>query len=241
MLKKGWTRLKYDFGAKDILLAFSGNRGFHIYVRDENIMQLNGNERKILLEYILGSGFDYEMLFNINGQKIVGPKPTESGYRGRFARKTIEMIKNNKAFAKNFGRDENEINDFLDGIENGLWSKTRKRNIIEKLKPVSDAITIKESFIDPPVTYDLSKLMRVVNSLHGSTGFRVLPIKDIDAFNIQDAYAFSDEKIEIVASDDIEPNKVIDLKEKIKKGGILKVPLYAAIFLVCQKKAIIKI
>ncbi len=228
--------LKEDFGAKDLLIAFSGHRGFHVYVRDEVFQALKSDERKAIVEYVTGRGFDYALLFYQEGNKIIGPKPTENGYRGRFARKTIEML-NDKNFSKHFGKTNEEIEAFKEGITKGLWSKTKKRNVIKNLKLISDLITIKESHLDLPVSYDLTRLMRLVNSLHGSTGFIVLPIKSIDKFSIEKAYAFSDEKVKVKILVDIAKEDLVDLKD-LKKDEIKLLPLYAAVYLVCQKKAV---
>jgi DNA primase small subunit len=225
--------LKEDIGANDIHINFSGNRGFHVYVRDDNIATLNSEERKKILEYITGKGFDYTLLFEKIDNKLIGPKITDKGFRGRFAKEAITMLQNNEKFSKLFAKDKLSLYKFIEGIKDGIWNRTSVKNIIEKLKPVSELITIKESFIDGPVTYDLTKLMRLTNSLHGSTGFRVLPIKNIEKFEIDKAYAFSDEPVKVKIIENTGKHELVGI-ENLKKDQVLNLPLYAAVYLECK-------
>jgi DNA primase small subunit len=58
--KKLITFLTSDFGfdEKSINLVFSGGRGYHIHVRHPNILNLESNERREVVDYITGRGLD---------------------------------------------------------------------------------------------------------------------------------------------------------------------------------------
>jgi DNA primase small subunit len=49
-----------DFGVapESADLYFSGGRGYHVHVRDEAFLALNSPERRELVEYVMGAGFD---------------------------------------------------------------------------------------------------------------------------------------------------------------------------------------
>src|SRR3989338_3683987 len=69
-----------DFGIskKEIILVFSGNRGYHIHVRDTDYLGLGSEERRELAEYANGIGLNYLNFFDVSGPKralrIIGPK-----------------------------------------------------------------------------------------------------------------------------------------------------------------------
>lgn len=48
------------FGFKDMMMTFSGSRGYHIHVRDECIQNLNNHERQQIADYIWKWGVDID-------------------------------------------------------------------------------------------------------------------------------------------------------------------------------------
>lgn len=54
-----------DFGFQegDISIVFSGGRGYHVHVRDPRVMTLESAERREIVDYVCGTGFDYESMF----------------------------------------------------------------------------------------------------------------------------------------------------------------------------------
>jgi DNA primase small subunit len=231
--------LKTEFGAKNMLMVFSGNRGFHIHVRDEQFQQLRSDERKRIVEYLKGDGFDYTLLFQEkDGGMITGPRPIDPGYRGRFAKKAIEIAKENpKKLYRIMSREQ--ADNFIRGVEQGIWSRLPVKDIIERMSVVAGALSMHAIAADGAVTYDISKLIRMPNSLHGSTGFRVMPLSNPDKFEIDRAFAFSDEPINIRFLEDVDKIQILDADIKAKNGEERKVPLYLAVLLACQHKAII--
>ena len=79
-------------------------------------------------------------------------------------------------------------------------------------------------------------------SIHGKTGFQVVPltIDDLKEFNpLKDAIIFSDEPKKITVDIDGEFKfKLADEEFSVSSGG-LELPEYAAIYLFCQRKALI--
>ncbi len=231
--------LKGEFGIKKALRVFSGNKGFHIHVYDEEFRELGSEERRRIVEYVSGKGFDYTHLFSKReGGMIRGPKPSEGGYRGRFARKAIELAREQKSPLYNF-KSPSEREAFIKGVEEGIWSKIRAKNPIERFGVVVEHLGVAGIDVDGAVTYDIKRLIRMPNSLHGSTGFRVLPLKSFDDFDVEKAVAFSDEPVDVILKEDVKGVELLNWKEDGKKGEKKKVPLYIAVFLALKRKAII--
>ena len=93
---------------------------------------------------------------------------------------------------------------------------------------------------DEPVTTDVKRLIRMPTSLHGKTGFRVVPLeidelKSFDPFSNALAFGSEPVKIKIIAK---EPVKFrLGTKHFNMKPGVFEVPEFAAVFLLCQRKA----
>ena len=77
--------IKSDFGIDEVLCVFSGNRGYHLHIRDKNFIEIGGEERKELVDYIRGNGLNYLNFFEereVPGRRInqwIGPLPNEAG------------------------------------------------------------------------------------------------------------------------------------------------------------------
>ncbi|ENN95684.1 DNA primase, small subunit [Methanocaldococcus villosus KIN24-T80] len=138
-----------DFGLKedDILIVFSGNRGFHIYIKPKDlklrdiIEQYSKEERRFLLSYVLGEHLN----------------PSYIGYGWR--RRLFKLLKpkdKKLLYRKNW---------------KGFFNK--------------DVILKNRLELDEKVMEDDIRLLRVIYSLHGYTGFIVKPVayKDLKKFN----------------------------------------------------------
>ncbi len=83
--------LKNDFGFSnnEILVYFSGNRGFHTVVHpsDEEWLKLSPYLRRELVDYIKGIGLDSELIIPKpkKGIRLYQPSPECGGWRGRIA------------------------------------------------------------------------------------------------------------------------------------------------------------
>ncbi len=216
-VKKLIDVLKEDFGVKEYLLNFSGSRGFHLHVYDEEYLHLSGKARKRLVDYLLGD-FDVSRIFEEKEKVLYGPRIDEKGYRGRFARTLKEIVeKRPKLLGRKVDKER-----WLRAVREGNYSIIPLRSnkeILKKVLVVKEEMKIKGIDVDAGVTYDVSKLIRMPDSIHGSTGFIAKSIRneELESFNpYKDAVAFEgEEKVRYVKS-----FKVIeDGKEKIKKRG----------------------
>lgn len=58
------TFLEDDFGFEDMEVTFSGGRGYHVHVRDEEVQSLKGEARREFVDYVTAKGIDGETLTN---------------------------------------------------------------------------------------------------------------------------------------------------------------------------------
>jgi DNA primase small subunit len=93
--------------------------------------------------------------------------------------------------------------------------------------------------IDEPVTSDIKRLIRLPGSLHGKTSFRVVPLdrQSLDSFDpFLDAVPeiYGDEEVEIF----VKERTLLSLRgQSFDLEGWSRVPVYAALFLICRGKA----
>lgn len=216
----------FGFSPKNIRVYFTGHRGYHLHTNAKEIRELGSNERKEIVDYVTGLGLDLKSIkikrknntFSINGLK-----PEDPGWRGRIARGIYE-------FSNNF--KENSESKFFksSNIKTGNL-KTILKKIIKKNSVI----------IDPVVTIDTHRLIRLSETLHGKTGFRVMRIDinmldDFDPF--KDALAWKGRK-EIfvlkapkfrIGEEELGPYN----KEKAE------LPTAGALLLICKRRAILK-
>ena len=209
-----------DFGIskKDVAVNFSGNRGYHIHVTDAKYREIGSDERKELVDYIMGTGLEYRDFFSEEEimprvTKLRGPKPGESGYRGRFARALIRVLENDpKSIYKTFGKEDVRKN-FIDGIKEGNWSRSplKSSDLLSRIAPIAKSLPLVSVNTDAGVTQDLSKLIRVPDSIHGDTGLIAKKVNDIDMFDpFGDALIRTDEVLKIRFVEDVPELRIKD-------------------------------
>ncbi|MBN1159752.1 MAG: hypothetical protein JXA43_00750 [Candidatus Diapherotrites archaeon] len=198
----------FGFEKKDLSLNFSGNRGYHIYIRNDVVYNLDKSAIVELMNYVTGRNLDpishgfAEPDFS-KSQKTYGPKPTDLGWSGRIARSAIDYI--GKADAKSFAVDFNistqmahrildRKEEMVRGIESGLWPLdfVKTKNPLEIWASLAQRFAARSAAeVDAQVTSDVRKIMRLPGSLHGATGLIAMPVKDLDRFDpLKDPIAF---------------------------------------------------
>ncbi len=208
-----------DFGLNEesVSINFSGNKGFHVHVLDAQANSIDQNARKAIVEYFSGPKqdelqqfFSKKLVESDTSSKgvaeiAVGPSEQSRGWGKKFYKKTIELINSSgllndrQLYAKGFSKRDvtrlrNELTDALNAVVQGQWSYFERP---EKIWGgiVKDAGIAIES--DKNVTTDLARLIRLPQSLHGSTSFvaKKIALRDLPSFNpFQHALAFSTTK-----------------------------------------------
>jgi len=198
--------LKDEFGFKDIRIYFSGNKGFHIKVSDDSILQLTRDERREITSYVMLENIDVERLFPCRGKKT-GYTLFHQNERG-LRRRVLKII-----------------------IDSGL----KYERIGEYVKIDCDTLktVIEEARvnIDPVVTMDTSRLSRFGNSLNCKSGFIVKRI-DIDRFTGFNYYDYSPWTGRIKVKPLVDATlPLIDDRIALKRGEVVSMDSTTAIYL----------
>lgn len=196
----------FGFQRNNLLLYFSGGRGYHCHVIDPRVFQLNGNERREIVDYIIGTGLNEENVFKkrvIEKTRVRGktmpkisrleiPRPDEPGWRGRVARgiqTLVEEIITGKITVeqlKKYGITKNELKRLKQELTHERVQRIKEKSVLDQspfirrffLKTAIQqaAISSMAGETDEPVTCDVKRLIRLPTSLHGKTGLKVCKI-----------------------------------------------------------------
>ena len=211
-----------DFGLseEDLLITFSGGRGYHVHVRTPELLTLPSGARREIADYLTGKGLDLDKIlinagytkeYPIRGKGIerknLGieklPKKDAKGWQGiitRYIHNTLDDLREKnddekKPIMKKFGvsKDMLDFKNNNDDIFHKL-PKTPKKRFVK--------IALKETAIypDEPVTGDIHRLIRLPGSLHGGSGLKVTTMnsKKLEKFDpMKDAIAFGDNLVKI--------------------------------------------
>ncbi len=222
-IRKGWNDtvklveiLRDDFGYKNIHVFYSGNRGFHIHVYDEEVLRLESEQRREIADYITFK--------NIALDKIVPPV----GKRKKYA----YFINKEYGWRKRILQEITSIGEY-ERIHGYI------RVSYDLIEAIIENIGIN---IDPVVTMDTSRLSRFGRSFHGKSGLIVYPLDysrtDINEYNYTDFTPF-DGKLIIKPLVTISGLKVLDQKIDLKKGLRISVDAYIGVFLALKGLAVI--
>ena len=250
-----------DFGLseEDLLITFSGGRGYHVHVRTPELLTLPSGARREIADYLTGKGLDlnkilidagYTKEYPIRGKGIerknLGveklPRKDAKGWQGiitRYIHRTLDDLRKKKGdekktIMKKFGVSNDMLNfkDNNNSIFNKL-PKTPKRLFVK--------IALKETAIHPdePVTGDIHRLIRLPGSLHGGSGLKVTTMdsKKLERFDpMKDAIAFGNNLVRI-RSIVSHPVTMGDGLATLKPESVAELPEMAAIYFMARNWA----
>ena len=236
---------------KDTSINFSGNRGYHVHVRNDNVFKLNAAARQQISDYITGNNIDLNVFFPALGRKGVrleGPKPTDQGWGGKLANGIINALNSGESSLLELGIDKKNVNilmrkraDIIFGITTGNWDKVNIPKKAEFWTNVLKSIAIKQSeSIDRGVLKDIYHLIRVPGTIHGDTGLIAMNVGGVKALEefepMDDAIAFSEGTVKVKAT------KVPEFEMGGNEygpfdGDEVELPTYAGVYLVLKRLA----
>jgi len=250
-----------DFGLeeKDLLITFSGGRGYHVHVRTPAVLTLPSGARRELADYMTGKGLNTNQLLDDAGytkevpvrgkgieRKNLGfeklPDIKSKGWRGIIARHIHRILGNIKKLKPD---ERKEAIKSIGIIVDGKYLKKDNDDLFNSLpksfKKKLVRLALKEAAIypDEPVTGDVHRLIRLPGSLHGGSGLRVtvLDSKKLETFNpMKDAIAFGEEPVKIRSIVN-HPVTMGDGIATLKPESIVEVPEMAAIYFMARKWA----
>jgi len=199
----------------NITTSFSGNEGFHLYVKGSQYSQLGSKERGNLIDYIMFRNATPETFGfkKFKPSRSSFPEFNEPGWQGRVAKELFgSKSKRSKAISKIISDGYSTYRQKLDEIgKNSIGTK-----------------------IDPNVTVDIHRIFRLEGSLNGKSGLAKLNCENIEKFDpYSEACLIDDNQVEIVGKCPIE------FRLKNRKFGPytnerISVPKYAAVYMICK-------
>ncbi|MCL4365395.1 MAG: hypothetical protein M1569_03155 [Candidatus Marsarchaeota archaeon] len=234
----------FGFSEEEMQVNFSGNRGYHVHVKDKDVIMLDAAARKQITDYIAGIGIDFGDIFptaGMRGEKLVGPRPEDKGWRGKIARSFIKSLNEGINALIGLGIDRPTAARLWKnralvqmGIANGNWDMVYIKSKASFWRNILDRQAVSQSDrIDSNVTNDPTHLLRLANSIHGGSGLiakKLHSAKDLHDFDpMKDAIAFRKGFVRISAKTD---NPLHMNGQRFGPyGGEIKVPTYVGTYL----------
>jgi len=182
----------FGFSEKDMAVNFSGSKGFHTHVRAKSIQKLSKSARIELLDYFSAKNLDLSALgFAFNPEKKCYVCPNKNEAKGWVTRlqdqiksvfdsgnpdKLAIMGNITTKKATSLLKEKRRIFDAMDS-KGLLLDPTKGADVTKKFwgsflpKAIDEAkIEMYVNDIDRQTSVDINKIIRVPNTIHGSTG-----------------------------------------------------------------------
>ncbi|MBS7642800.1 hypothetical protein KEJ40_06560 [Candidatus Bathyarchaeota archaeon] len=201
--------LSSDFGIREdtVNIYFSGHRGFHIHVSGE-VEGLDQNARREIADYLLCVGLDPTIYLDrmiiskgVNGAKLrmiralydfISSTSIEGFSAIGLGRRGVEAIVNSR---------DRILEKVLEGEFDGIAREIGVANLRKLIAKVVEYLAVR---IDPVVTLDTHRLIRLPGSLHGKTGFikarvgsSMESLEDYDPLSEAMPFRNSDEQVKL--------------------------------------------
>lgn len=232
--------LEEDFGfsLKKVEVAFSGHRGYHVHVVEEDVFKLTSEERKEIVDYVLASGLKASLLYpELKGGRLEGDLTAE-GWRGRALRALYSLLLKRGEELKFLGLPgrmvrlvEENRERLLEELSAGKPLNLTPR-VLERLMQI--AVGLEAAAVDTVVTTDVHRLIRLPGSLHGRTGLKVVLVEPerLPDFNpLAETLAlkgWGKVKLEVVRP---KPLKLEGVEYRFKAGEVVEVPASHAAYM----------
>ena len=225
-----------DLGLKeqDVSVNFSGHKGFHVHVTDVRFMALTAQERRRIVDYIMGVGFELKKVFKrevvfAHGKSVEvwrGPSERSKGLRLRLYTSFLQ-------FLKPAVREQ---------VREGVWDRVlSSKRLSRHLKDVMSTLPVR--FLDAPVSYDVHRLLRVPGSFYGATGWQAVLVKDVADFNpLHHAVVLPcDRFMKVRLHNDVPALEFCNTSFGPFSKGVVTLPIALAIFLIGKGVASVEV
>jgi len=243
----------FGFSESEIRVFFSGHRGYHVHVESEAVKSLDTIARKEIVDYVSGLGIEtYFYGLNRKNQRgiqvFLNPRSVNFGWYRRLVQGMRDFILNAKeedfreiGLKKNVGTALLRNKDLIlkSWLRTGTWSVVKGVGSESWKKLAERSIKLQSAQIDTVVTTDIHRLIRLVGTLHGKTGFKkvefpVSAIYDFDPF--KSAIAFKEGRVTVFVYD-VPKFRAGDEMFGPYKDQKLELPTAAAVLLICKGRA----
>ena len=248
----------FGLNENELMIVFSGGRGYHVHVRNPDVLTLPSGARREIADYLTGKGLDlnkilidagYTKEYPIRGKGLERknipfsklPKDDSKGWQGiisKFINEKLDKLREmekeeRKKEIKDIGipKDVLNLKDNNDEAFNNI-PEFAKKNFVK--------FALKETAIHPdePVTGDIHRLIRLPGSLHGKTGLvvKTLSRKELDNFDpyeIPIAFGEKPVKVRNVVGRPV----TMGNNHKLNIDEIKELPEFVAIYFMAMKFA----
>lgn len=242
----------FGFDPESIQINYSGHRGYHVRVRDPRVYSLDSSGRIQIVHYIMGLGLNTEKVIVSQGGVNRISDRTFPGWAGKIADAIVEFVRN----IDSYEGTERWVEPLrkgkvaaLDGLVRNppILSKSAKAVGLKSWQEIAEkAAELYGGEIDRPVTHDIHRVIRLIGSLNGKTGFLVnqLTRDELDDFDpFRDAIAFDDGQMKVkflYKSPGVPSFRIGDTTYGPYHGESVELPTAAAAFVLCKGVAIIE-
>lgn len=253
---------EFAISPEDVKIFFSGHRGYHVHISSAHFRSLDQDARREIADYLTGTGFSFRSWnYEAVQKNWHGFQMNQKGWPGKIAREFYRILNQGEDFIEQtfkhprYGKSLNQmvINRIIENrqflleklrMNDSSWgvAKIGKNSWIRIFEILRDII---KADIDVVVSIDIHRLIRLNGSLHGKTGFRVMPVpfdqlKDFDPLHA--ALSFPHNQDNLLPIQIIVPKVPSfrigdDMYGTYVKGEKIKLPLNAALFLLCKDVA----
>ncbi|MEK6902625.1 MAG: DNA primase small subunit domain-containing protein [archaeon] len=205
--------LQNDFGfdEKTLFINFSGSKGYHIHVRSPVVYSLPKSARAELANYLSLFEVDLSQLgFSFDGKLFRCPPLNQAhGHALRILRSVLQKIESAPLdeWMVLSGLSPRTLQPFLE--DRARLTREVQSGVLpalpgKKTEPfwnavLSSIVDVHQLRVDKQVSTDIHRLIRVPNTIHGSTGFlaksiSVSALKEFDPFSECVAFSFVSER-----------------------------------------------
>lgn len=242
--------LEKDFDIQDYTVFFSGGRGFHVHVYDEQYRQLSGNARDSIVKHVNGQSVDIESIVDSATSEGTNYEHVLGGWGNRLHMYAISKFKDIQSMEEAEairtlksidGVGDKYAEKTFNVLKDGISGQILVGDIPTSMKKVykhylEEGVEELSADIDQPVTNDVRRLVRLPYTLHGGTGFVVTPLEkeEVEDFNpftdaIPENFEQTTSKISVEEETTLNyGNEHITLEE-----GVNELPEYKTIYALC--------
>lgn len=254
--KRHTIKLHDDFLAGDfgidperMIINYSGHRGYHVRVGDPRLFSLDDDARMEIVNYIMGLGLLPEKTITSQSGVSIVPGKDMPGWHGKIARAIESFVRNIDSYSgkERWVRTVREQKaQILEGLQRERPVLSR---VIKSKRSWQDiaarAVELYGGEIDKPVTHDIHRVIRLIGSLSGKTGFIVSRVTrdQLQSFNpFRDSVVFTEGSLRVTfpPGPAVPAYRIGDDKYGPFQNESVELPTAAAAFALCKGVALLE-
>jgi DNA primase small subunit len=209
-----------------VSIYFSGNNGFHVLVSEESFRPLSAEARSDISSYLMGTSLMAESI----GVRKVNNNSSGTDFLIKIPKSGIsygwrKMIADKLAISQSSVVKLNNIVRRVGGYE----------SFKSELANMAKTLGVR---IDPQVTMDVHRIFRMPGTLTSKSGLSKTRCDDLDAFDpLNDSCLLGNREVEIRVKAPSQMNIKLRGQSFKLSNQTMKLPLYAAVYLICKDLA----